>query len=85
MIVIYYPHLKNIHNLKDMKFETFRNSKYFSNISNFKSFLPHVNGVICAWHTKQSCSLWYKKQKLKIFFIFFYMIQGYDKFSAWNT
>jgi len=28
MIVTYYPHSKNIHNLKDMEFEIFRTFKY---------------------------------------------------------
>jgi hypothetical protein len=31
MIITYYPHSKNTCNLKDMEFEIFRNSKYFSN------------------------------------------------------
>jgi hypothetical protein len=30
MIVAYYPDSKNTHNLKDMEFEIFGNSKYFS-------------------------------------------------------
>jgi hypothetical protein len=31
MIVAYYPHSKNTHNLKYMEFEIFKNSMYFSN------------------------------------------------------
>jgi hypothetical protein len=31
MIVIYYPHSKHTHNLKVMEFESFKNSKNFSN------------------------------------------------------
>jgi hypothetical protein len=45
LVVTYYPHLKNTLNLKDMEFEIFRNSKYFSKFKIFKSPLPHVNGV----------------------------------------
>jgi len=37
-----------------------------------------------AWHTKQSCSLWYKKQKPKVILAYFGMIINYDKFSKWN-
>jgi len=36
---------KKIHNLKDMKLKKFRNSKYIWKLENFKSPLPHVNGV----------------------------------------
>jgi hypothetical protein len=43
-----------------MKFE-------FKKIQNmfqiFKKLLPHGNGVLCTWHVKQSCNLWYKKLK----------------------
>jgi hypothetical protein len=45
MIITYYPHSKNIHNLKIMEFESLRNSKYVSKSQNFKNILPHVNGV----------------------------------------
>jgi hypothetical protein len=45
MLVTYYPHAKNSHNLKDMEFEIFRNSKYFSNLKFFKSLLPHVHAM----------------------------------------
>jgi hypothetical protein len=48
MIVTHYPHSKNTRIKKDVEFEIFKNSKYFSKISNFKSPLPHVNGVQCA-------------------------------------
>jgi hypothetical protein len=36
----------------------------------FKSPLPHVNGVQCAWHTKNNNNLWYKTQKPKVINIF---------------
>jgi hypothetical protein len=39
MMLIYYPHSKNIQNLKVMEFESLLNKN-----SNFKSPLPHVNG-----------------------------------------
>jgi hypothetical protein len=65
MIVTYYPSSKNTHNLKDMEFKFFKNSKYFLKLKIFKSPLPHVNGVEWSWHIKQSCSLWYNKQNLK--------------------
>jgi hypothetical protein len=45
MIITYYPHSKNTHNLKIMEFESFRNSKYVSKSQNFKNILSHVNGV----------------------------------------
>jgi hypothetical protein len=45
MIVTYYPHSKNSHNLKIMKFESFRNSKYVSKSQNSKNISPHVNGM----------------------------------------
>jgi hypothetical protein len=45
MIATYHPTSKNTHNLKDMENFNLKKSKYFSKISNFKSLLPHVNGV----------------------------------------
>jgi hypothetical protein len=37
-----------------------------------------------AWHTKQNCSLWYKKQKPKLILAYFGTIQNCDKFSRWS-
>jgi hypothetical protein len=49
MIVTYYSHSKNILNLKDMELKKIgNNSKYFLKTQNFKSPLPHVNGIQCA-------------------------------------
>jgi hypothetical protein len=44
MIVTYYPHSKNTHNLKDVEFETFKNLEYIYLFLIFNP-LPHVNGV----------------------------------------
>ncbi len=63
------PTLKNIHNLKDMEFEIFRNSKYFSKFQ--KSFTTCKWGVMYMTY-KTSCILWYKKQKPKVVNIFWY-------------
>jgi hypothetical protein len=40
MIVTYYLHSKDIHNLKDVEFEILKKINVF-----FKSPLPHVNGL----------------------------------------
>jgi hypothetical protein len=40
-----YPHLKSTHNLKVMKKTCSKNSKYVSKSQNFKSPLPHGDGV----------------------------------------
>jgi hypothetical protein len=46
MITTYYPQVqKKTQNLKDIEFQNFKNSKYFSNLKVFKNPLPHVNGV----------------------------------------
>jgi hypothetical protein len=45
MIITYYVHSKNIHNLKVMEFEIEKNWKYILKSQNFKSFIRHVNGV----------------------------------------
>jgi len=63
MIVTYYPHSKNIHNFKNMEFENSKTLKYLLNLKYFKSPLPHVNGVECAWHTKQSCKFMIQETK----------------------
>ncbi len=49
-----------------------------------KKWYPEYEYAQNAWHTKQSCSLWYKKQKPKVIITYFGMIQNYDKFSKWN-
>jgi len=64
MIIIYYPHSKNTHNLKDMKFEIFTISKFFQFSKFQKSFTTCKWGVMSMTY-KQSYSLWYKKQNLK--------------------
>jgi hypothetical protein len=67
IIVTYYSHSKSTHNLKVIEFEVFRNSKYVSNFQ--KVFITCKLGV-SAWHIKQSCNLWHKKQKPKVVSIF---------------
>jgi hypothetical protein len=44
MIATYYPSSKNTHNLKDMEFLNFKNSKYFSNFQ--ESFTTCKWGVM---------------------------------------
>ncbi len=57
--------------------------KYVSKSQNCKTILPHVNGVWCVWHIKQSCNLWYKKKKITIVNIYL-NDWNYDNFSKWN-
>jgi hypothetical protein len=45
IIVTYYPYSKKNHNLKVIKFEFLRKSKYVSKSQIFKSSLAHVNGM----------------------------------------
>jgi hypothetical protein len=72
MRIAYYTHSKNTHSSKVVEFEIFRNSKYIFKFQNFKSLLPHVNGVQNTWHGKNVCSLWYKKLNYKIINMFLY-------------
>jgi len=44
MMITYHPHLKNIHNLKIVVYEIFRNSKH-----NFKMFKFQESFARCKW------------------------------------
>jgi len=46
MIIPYYPHSKNIHNLKLQNLKTLENSNYVSKSPNFKSLTTCKWGVI---------------------------------------
>jgi hypothetical protein len=37
-----------------------------------KKWYPNYEYAQSAWHIKQSCSLWYKKPKLKVSSLFWY-------------
>jgi hypothetical protein len=44
MMITYHPHMKDIHNLKIVVFEIFRNSKY-----NFRTFKLQKSFIRCKW------------------------------------
>ncbi len=74
MIVTYYSHSKNIHNLK-MKFETLRNSKYFSKFSKFQeSFITCKWGVKGHIHNQNTLKDGLMKKKLQRIILDFYYI-----------
>jgi hypothetical protein len=81
MIVTYYSHSKNIHNLK-MKFETLKNSKYFSKFKNFqKSFITckwGVKGHIYNQNTLKGGLMKKRPQRiiLDFYYIYYFMITG---------
>jgi hypothetical protein len=71
MIITYYPHSKNIHNLKDVTFNFSLNSKYFSNSKFSKVLITCKWGVMCMTYKKKK-NLHYKKQKPKVVSTFWY-------------
>jgi hypothetical protein len=53
MMITYHPHKKNIHNLKIVVFENFKNSKYHVNFFKFqKSFARYEWVIMCMTHER---------------------------------